>query len=247
MLRCLVLLSPWLLTATAAAESSATADRCTAPPYGDTSSAYRFLVKELSSPQRWQDMALICQMKSHEISRKPLHDIGFTDEDIDQTSATVLLIEEIGARQALERAAKTEPQFKTASSTAASPVDSSTVSVRQFVLDGQKLARAGARVRIRGYYIRQGGSDRLYASGGAIMLSSSAGHVPPSVKLLTGGSEREIHERLLDCQSDPVSAQIGCPVTLMGQARTCPAPRASGSQHRIPCLFVTSGQWSPGT
>jgi hypothetical protein len=188
-------------------------------------------------------------MKWHQISRKPLHDVGFTDEDIDQTSASVLLIEEIGAKQALERAGKMELQSKTliSSGTTLSLGEASSVSVRQFVIDGQKLARAGIQVRIRGYYIRQGGSDRLYSSGGAIMLSSTGGRVPPSVKLLTGGSAREIHEHLLGCQSDPVSALVGCPVTLVGQAKTCPAPRASASPRRIPCLFVTNGQWSPGS
>ena len=65
--------------------------RCTAPPYGDTMSAYRSYVMHLSQyiPPA-QILGLVCNMKLGGADRTPLYDLGLADGDIDDTPTTEL-------------------------------------------------------------------------------------------------------------------------------------------------------------
>jgi hypothetical protein len=116
------------------------------------------------------------------------------------------------------------------------------ISVEAFVLDGKDLATSAAKVSLRGVYIRQGNLDVLYANVQAAMIANSRGLHQPNVPLLTDHASREFRLHLLKCQSNPASAEMGCPVTVLGRVITCKLSNAYGATREEPCVAVEDGR-----
>ena len=112
------------------------------------------------------------------------------------------------------------------------------ITVETFVLDGRDLASKATKVSLGGVYIRQGNLDVLYANVQAAMIANSRGLHQPNVPLLTDDASREFRQHLLMCQSNPASAEMGCPVTVLGRVITCKLSNALGATREEPCVAV---------
>jgi hypothetical protein len=62
------------------------------------------------------------------------------------------------------------------------------------------------------------------------------------VPLLTDDASREFRQYLLKCQSNPVSAQGGCSVTVLGHVTICKLSNAFGATREPPCVDVEEGR-----
>jgi len=114
------------------------------------------------------------------------------------------------------------------------------MSIETFLLDGGDLAAKAAKVSISGAYIREGNLSVLYADRGTAM-KATRGHRQPNVLLLTDEASREFRQVLLTCQSNPASATVGCPVTILGQATKCQLSNAFGATRGEWCITVEKG------
>jgi hypothetical protein len=114
------------------------------------------------------------------------------------------------------------------------------ISVETFVLDGKDLATRSAKVSLSGTYIREGNLGVLYANQRAVMIAGAGMH-QPSVLFLTDDASREFRQHLLMCQSNPGSARMGCPVTVVGHATMCSISNAFGGARESPCVAVEEG------
>jgi hypothetical protein len=186
-------------------------------------------------------------MKYGAADRTELYRAGFTPEDIDHSSTVMLTGEYLGvikyvAFQNLvqgQQAAKAKPSAPLQPSN-----DYQSVSVRDFAVDGPKLAAEHAKVSLTGSYILQGNRGMLYVDIQAVIKTRygpEAG-TQPSVPLLTDDASRQFRRRLLSCQTDPSAAQVGCTVKLRGQATMCALTIASGATREAPCVNVEDGK-----
>lgn len=116
------------------------------------------------------------------------------------------------------------------------------ITVETFALDGKDLAAKAAKVLLRGAYVRTGNLDLLYANTKAVMTTKSYGQQQPNVSLLTEDAAREFRQRLLDCRSNPATAQFGCSVTVIGHVTTCTLTNAFGARREEPCVAVADGR-----
>ena len=125
-----------------------------------------------------------------------------------------------------------------------------TVTVRNFVIDGPQLTAENARVTITGTYILMGSVATLYADTQAVLMAKyypDAG-TQPSVPLLTTEASHQIREVLVACDSNPSTGQLGCQVTIRGQATICALNNAFGAIRDTPCVNVNDGErWAPQT
>jgi hypothetical protein len=116
-----------------------------------------------------------------------------------------------------------------------------TISVETFILDGGDLAAKAAKVSLSGTYIHEGNLHILYADMRTAMMATRGAHQQPNVLLLADDASREFRQLLLTCQSNPTSAQMGCPVTVLGQATKCKLSNAFGATREEPCVAVEKG------
>jgi uncharacterized protein YecT (DUF1311 family) len=121
------------------------------------------------------------------------------------------------------------------------------VSVDSFALDGRDLAAREAKVSLSGAYISDGNVGVLYADTRAIIMAThypnAGGSNQPRVPLLTDDASRDFRQRLLACQTNPASAQVGCPVIVLGLATMCKLSNALGAERDLPCVAVEDGRW----
>jgi hypothetical protein len=115
------------------------------------------------------------------------------------------------------------------------------ISVETFLLDGGDLAAKAAKVSISGTYIREGNLSVLYADRRTAMMAARGLHQQSNVLLLTDDASREFRQVLLTCQSNPASAQVGCPVTILGRATKCQLSNAFGGTRDESCVAVEKG------
>jgi hypothetical protein len=247
-----------LLQNLAWAAAQAHDERCEAPPYGASMDAYKVFIAETRqsgdaqspvaqklSREAVELLAKICKMKYYAADRTELYRAGFTPEDIDHSSTVMLTGEYLGvikyvAFQALvhgEQAAKPGAPSQPTS-------DYQSVSVRDFAVDGAKLAAQNAKVSLTGSYILQGNLGMLYTDMQAVIMTRyhpDAG-TQPNVPLLTNDASHKLRQRLLSCQTDPSAAQVGCTVKIRGQATMCPLTNALGAAHEAPCVNVEDGK-----
>ena len=135
--------------------------------------------------------------------------------------------QELVKKRELERAAELEERTR----------GYQRISIETFLLDGGDLAAEAAKVSISGAYIREGNlSVLVYADMRAAIMAAR-----PKVLLLTDNASREFRQVLLTCQSTPTSAQIGCPVTILGRATKCQLSNAFGTTRDEPCIAVEKG------
>jgi hypothetical protein len=120
------------------------------------------------------------------------------------------------------------------------------ISVESFVLDGRELAAREAKVSLIGSYISDGSVGVLYVDARAIIMATyhpnAGGSNQPKVPLLTDGASRDFRQRLLACQTNPASAQVGCPVTALGHVTMCKLSNVFGARRDLPCLAVEDGR-----
>jgi hypothetical protein len=232
--------------------------QCGAPPYGASTDAYNVFIAEASqsgdaesaaaeklSHEAVELLAKICKMKYGAADRTELYRVGFTPEDIDHSSTVMLTGEYLGiikyvafqslvhGQQAPKPGAAPQP-----------PSDYQSVSVRDFAVDGPKLAAENAKISLTGSYILQGNLGMLYADMQAVIMTRyhpDAG-TQPNVPLLTDDASRHLRQRLLSCQTDLSAAQVGCTVKIRGRATMCPLTNASGATHEAPCVNVEDGK-----
>lgn len=127
---------------------------------------------------------------------------------------------------------------------AAPPYQSMTV--RNFVIDGPKLAARHVKVKLFGAYILQGKVGALYADTQAVMTAKySNGGTQPSVALLTDDASHELRATLLFCDSNPVTAQTGCEIEIRGRATMCETSNAFGALSHAPCIDAEDGGYPP--
>jgi hypothetical protein len=247
-----------VLQSLAWAAAQARDERCEAPPYGASMDAYKVFIAEArqsgdaESPVAQQLsreavdlLAKICKMKYDSADRTELYRAGFTPEDIDHSSTVMLTGEYLGVikyvafqslvhgQQAPKPGAPLQP-----------PSDYQSVSVRDFAVDGPKLAAENAKVSLTGSYILQGNVGMLYANMQAVIMTRyhpDAG-TQPNVPLLTDDASRQLRQRLLSCQTDPSAAKVGCTLKIRGHAAMCPVTNAFGATHEAPCVKVEDGK-----
>jgi flagellar biosynthesis GTPase FlhF len=120
-----------------------------------------------------------------------------------------------------------------------------TISVKDFVLDGQKLASNGAKVSIGGLYTRRdnrGNISYLYADRVDLMTTDRSNIYKPAVRLLTDKASREFREKLLTCDSSSLY-QLSCWVTVLGHATPCSISNAFGTTREELCVEVEDGRY----
>jgi hypothetical protein len=237
---------PALLAFVWASAQAAHDPRCDAPPYGDTPQNYSALVAAFTRAQQTQPnlppnlmmtmmlatLQTACEAKFSGGDRTMFHQAGLSDHYIDAHGPVKLTSAWFASRN--KALAKDE---------ASNPPDYQFVTVRNFVIDGPKLAAENAKVKISGFYIRQSGIEVVYANQQALVIAtqSNSPGTQPSVPLLTDDAPHALRARLLDCQSNPASAQIGCQVTVQGEVTTCGLTSAFGATREMPCLHVEDG------
>jgi hypothetical protein len=106
-----------------------------------------------------------------------------------------------------------------------------------FALDGKDLAASSARVSVQGIYIRPGEIETLFPSLLSIAMARQSLGANAGIVLLTTDATRSARKLLLNCQNNPVGAQIGCPLTIRGRASMCTKTTLVGSTE-VPCLIV---------
>jgi len=80
------------------AASNDKANPCAAAPYGMTPAAYAFWKEGVvDAAKATASIQEVCRMKFRQISRKPLHELGFNDEIIDHASPISLMYQRMGA------------------------------------------------------------------------------------------------------------------------------------------------------
>jgi hypothetical protein len=247
-----------LLQSLAWGTAQARDERCEAPPYGASMDAYNVFIAEARqsaeaespvaqkrSREAVELLAKICKMKYDGADRTELYRVGFTPEDIDHSSTVMLTGEYLGVIKyvAFQNMVHGEEAPKPGAPLV--PLsDYRSVSVRDFAVDGPKLAAENAKVSLAGAYILQGNRGMLYADVQAIIMTKyhpGAG-TQPNVPLLTDHASRQFQRRLLSCQTDLSAAQVGCTVRIRGRATMCPPTTASGAAREVPCVNVEDGK-----
>jgi hypothetical protein len=118
------------------------------------------------------------------------------------------------------------------------------ISFETFLLDGKDLATRTAKVSLNGAYTREGNVDVLYPDMRVLIIAhnyQSAGN-QQRIPLLIDDASRDFRQRLLMCRSNPASAQIGCPFTVLGQVTICTLSNGLGAERTSPCISVEDGR-----
>ena len=108
--------------------------------------------------------------------------------------------------------------------------------VLNFIIDGPKLAREGARVDVYGTYIREGSVDVLYEDTTAVARARTWPQPPPHVVVITEDATRALRAKLVSCQVDAMQSQLGCRIAIRGRVVICEVTAANGVPRREPCL-----------
>jgi len=117
------------------------------------------------------------------------------------------------------------------------------ISLETFLLDGKDLAARSAKVSLQGFYLPQGDAGLFFANQTALIMAAGypEGANTPRLPLLTEDATRDFRQYLLACRSNPASAQIGCPVSIVGYATMCVASGPFSDRRQLPCVSVEDG------
>ncbi|MGD0332969.1 MAG: lysozyme inhibitor LprI family protein [Xanthobacteraceae bacterium] len=118
------------------------------------------------------------------------------------------------------------------------------ISVETFVLDSKELAAKAAKVSVSGAYLGQNNIGFVYVDTRAVIMATKYPNLgeQPKVPLLTDNATREFRQRLLACQSNPAAAQVGCPMTILGEVTICTFSNGFGAERTLPCINVEDGR-----
>lgn len=112
--------------------------------------------------------------------------------------------EELQRRGKAERQKQHEQRAATVRSEGYEPM-----SIKDFVLDGNQLAKEEARVAFERAYVRYGNIGMLYASIDDALMARTRNSDPPRVPLLLEDADRELRKSILECEA---SGYFGCPI-----------------------------------
>lgn len=114
------------------------------------------------------------------------------------------------------------------------------MSIRDFQLDGRKLAQTHEKVSLRGVYVKQGDIALLVPNIVVLLINNEYGRTPDDmgVVVMDSHATRETRSHLLDCGAQPLGT--GCVVTLLGRADICEYTTLV-SNSLVPCLDVEGG------
>ncbi len=131
-----------------------------------------------------------------------------------------------------------EPAAADALETPEPTPDYTPTTIREFAIDGPRLAADSARLTLSGVYVLEGRVGYLYANHHSVELAQSVYEptTQPRVAVLTDDASRDLRAKLLSCQTDPISAQTGCAVSIRGNATICGVTNGFGASHDEPCL-----------
>jgi hypothetical protein len=245
-----------LLLSLAYGSAWAADEHCEAPPYGASMEAYQAFIAGTgqadgagsSAAQKvpggvLDALAKICKIKYEAADRTELYRAGFTPQEIDRTSTVMLAAEYLGVLKyvAFQNVAHGQHAVEPG---VPPPSDYQPVSVRDFAVDGPKLAAANAKVSLTGSYIFQDNRGVLYEDIQAVikMKTHPEAGAQPNVLLLTDAASPRVRRRLLACQTDASAAQVGCSVTLRGQAAMCRLTDTPGAAREELCIKVEDGK-----
>jgi TPR repeat protein/uncharacterized protein YecT (DUF1311 family) len=113
-----------------------------------------------------------------------------------------------------------------------------------FMLDGRELAANSAKVSVEGVYVKQGEIEMLFPSLLAIAIARETIRLDAGIGVLTNDATRSVRKFLLDCRNNPIGAQMGCSLTVIGRAGMCTRTTLVGSTD-LPCLVVEDGAATP--
>lgn len=131
------------------AAANGKANVCAAPPYGMTPAAMAFWKEGIiDAAKATAAVQEICRMKSREISRKPLHELGFSDETIDRASPLSLLYQRIGAERLAAQNLGNLRQLQSASS----QQTKSTIRVEDIKMSEQRFQQAVYSMSFNGQF-----------------------------------------------------------------------------------------------
>jgi hypothetical protein len=117
------------------------------------------------------------------------------------------------------------------------------ISIEDFVLDAVELARQGKRVSLQGSYILLDKMDLLYANQMSIIQATHhMGGNQLVVPLLADSAPRAFRQFLLHCQTNPLNAQLGCPVAITGIVTTCQLTGPLSGDRELPCVEIQDGR-----
>jgi hypothetical protein len=247
-----------LLLSLAWGAAQARDERCDAPPYGASMDAYNVFIAEARQSSEAESpgaqklsreavelLAKICKMKFEAADKTELYRAGFTPEDIDHSSTVMLTGEYLGVLKYVAFQSMVHGQeAPKPGAPLPPPSDYQSVSVRDFAVDGPRLAAENAKVSLTGSYILEGSREMLYADMQAIIMTRyhpDAG-TQPNVPLMTDDASRQFRRRILSCQTDLSAAQVGCTVKIRGRVTMCALAIASGATREAPCVRVEDGK-----
>jgi hypothetical protein len=219
---------------------------CDKPPYGDTPENYQMIVSQNKQAAAKYDpsvgkmlfvvaalaMQSACEVKFQNGDRSNYHKLGITDEAIAVTSPVGLAMQEIALTSKRDlKEHHEEPTYQP-------------VSVRNFVIDGPKLAADHAYVALTGFYILQGNAAFLYTDSQAVIMARYHSNVgtQPSVALDATHASHQLRSTLVSCDSNPGEGQVGCKIDIRGRADMCTATSAFGASREMPCLIAEDGK-----
>jgi hypothetical protein len=119
------------------------------------------------------------------------------------------------------------------------------ITIEDFILDAADLAKQGRKLSLQGAYLISENQALLFVDQMAIIRAThypGIGRNEPSVLLFTDKAARSFRQYLLRCQTNPVTAQTGCRVTITGTATTCKLTNPLGLERELPCVAVNDGR-----
>ena len=118
------------------------------------------------------------------------------------------------------------------------------ISVETFTLDGRELAAKAAKVSISGMYLGSDSSSFLFSDARSVILATRYPNLgdQPKVPLLIENASRDFRKRLLSCRTNPSSAQVGCPVIVLGRVTMCTLRSDFGAAREMPCIDAQDGR-----
>lgn len=118
----------------------------------------------------------------------------------------------------------------------------SPLTVRDFFLDGRKLASLQAKRSLTGVLLPVGSADILFGANiDAIQFANGQNQSSPSAPLLTESASRKFRSQLLSCRNNPSAAYVGCHVHILGKVVMCVQSDLLGNQRNVPCISVDEG------
>lgn len=130
--------------------------------------------------------------------------------------------ETLAAVQAQQEAAQKEAEAeRELRATAEAKRGYKQVSFEIFQLDGKDFAKVRQKVAIDGGYVRIGQIDFIMPTPVATMMAQKGRGTDQGIIILSDRAPRSVRARLIGCRGDYVTAQVGCPLHILGHAAMC--------------------------